>query len=415
MKVAMIGLGKLGLPVSCAMCERGHEVYGYDVDAAKVQQYRSGVSGLYEPGVDAILQKHLDSDGLHLVDSMKEAVRPAQIIFVAVPTPSRDDDAFDTSIVADALRSIAAEMRDCDDYKVVAVISTVLPMTTRLEFLPILADELGEPGERYGLCYNAQFIAMGTVIHNYLYPEFVLIGEYDERSGDYLQRFYRQVVGPPVLRMTLESAETVKMIYNTFIGMKIVYANTIMELCDRIPGTDCDVVSCAIGHATDRLISDWYLIGGMGDGGECHPRDNRALSYLAQKLNLSVDPFGFVMVARGLQTGYLAEIVSEEHQRTGLPIAILGLTFKPKTNLTTDSPSLLLLDILRTQYGIEALTYDPIVKPELLPVEPYVYILATAHEQLKRFHFIPGSIIIDVWRMLDKVPEGCVLRSIGAR
>jgi len=415
MEVAMIGLGKLGLPVSCAMCARGHEVFGYDVDSAKMERYRSGVSDLYEPDMDSILQYHLDRENLHLVDSVKEAVRPAQIIFVAVPTPSREDDAFDTSIVADALRSVAAAMKGCDDYKVVAVISTVLPMTTRLEFLPVLADELGEPGERYGLAFNAQFIAMGTVMHNYLEPEFVLVGEYDERSGDTLQKFYRQLTGSPILRMSLENAELVKMIYNTFIGMKIIYANTIMELCDKIPGADCDVVSYAIGHATDRLISDRYLIGGMGDGGECHPRDQRALSYFAEALDLSTDPFSYVMAARTLQTGYIAEIANEEHRRTGLPIAVLGLTFKPKTNLTTDSPSLLLVDILLRQYRIQAQVYDPIVKPGPLPQGPYVYILATAHEQLKSFQFVPGSIIIDVWRMLDEAPEGCVLRSIGGR
>jgi UDPglucose 6-dehydrogenase len=414
MKVAMIGLGKLGLPVSCAMCVRGHEVYGFDVDKAKMRRYRSGVSELYEPDMDSILQHHLD-DGLHLVDSVKEAVGPAQIVFVAVPTPSREDDAFDTSIVIDALQAVATEMKACSDYKVVAIISTVLPMTTRNEFLPELVSELGVPGERYGVAYNAQFIAMGTVMHNYLRPEFVLVGEYDERSGDVLQKFYRQLTDSPVLRMSLENAELVKMIYNTFIGMKIIYANTIMELCDKIPGADCDVVSYAIGQATDRLISDWYLMGGMGDGGGCHPRDNRALSWLAEALDLRTDPFSYVMAARTLQTGYIAEIANEEHRRTGLPVAILGLTFKPKTNLTDDSPSLLLADILRKRHKISAWLYDPIVKPGPMPSGPYVYILATRHKELEQFPFVPGSVIVDVWRMLDEPPEGCVLRSIGAR
>lgn len=411
MKVCMIGLGKLGTPVSCAMESQGHEVYGYDIDAHLRNALREGKTDLHEPGLSKLLRNCLDGN-LHIVDTLADAVTPASVIFIAVPTPSLDSGAFDTSIVKDVLVKVASIIKACDDYKVVSIISTVLPMTTRDQFLPVLKYRLGLPGDKYGLCYNAQFIAMGTVVGDMLEPEFVLVGEYDPRSGNVLRRFYEQLTDAPVLRMSLENAEVVKLIYNTMIGLKIVYANTIMELCDKVPSADCDVVHGAITRATGRLLSTRYLRGGMGDGGSCHPRDQRALSWLAQRLDLYADPFDYVMTARDDQTRYLADMVRAYHKATRLPVAILGLTFKPKTNLTDDSPSLLLIDILH-EFGITVRMYDPIIKDDPLPDEPHIYVLATAHEELKTFPFVSSSVVVDVWRMLDKAPPGCMLRRVG--
>lgn len=412
MKVAMIGLGKLGLPVACAMVRKGHGVFGYDIDKSKSERYRKGVCDLYEPDIETLLTDALEN-GFSIVESLEEAVNPADIIFIAVPTPSQTTGAFDVAAVIEVITTIAGIMKNCDNYKVVAIISTVLPMTTRRDFLPALKNVLGLPGDRYGLCYNAQFIAMGSVVENMLYPEFVLVGEYDTRSGDLLERFYSQLTHAPILRMTLENAEIVKVIYNTFIGMKIIYGNTIMELCDAVPHADCDVVHDAVTYATDRLISSRYMRGGMGDGGGCHPRDNRALSWLAREISLSADPFKFVMDARDGQTRYLAQVIGAEHKKRNLPVAVLGLTFKPNTDVVDESPSLLLIDFLKRDFGIRPRSFDPIIKNDPLPREPHLYVIATAHEELKGFPYEPGSAIIDVWRMLDVIPEGCSVRQMG--
>jgi len=414
MRVAMIGLGKLGLPVSCAMVQKGHEVFGFDTDASLREQYRAGACGLYEPDMEAVLTERISSGRFHIYDSLYQTVTNAEIIFIAVPTPSLESGAFDNSIVAGALKDIAdcLAVLDPPDYRVVSVISTVLPGTVRREFLPVLEAVLGPPGDRYGLCYNAQFIAMGTVIENMLHPEFVLVGEYDEQSGDVLEAFYTQLTDAPILRMSIESAETVKVCYNTYIGFKIVIANAIMEVCDKVEHADATVAAEALKKATDRIVSARYMDGGLGDGGGCHPRDARALSYLANQLNLSYDPFGSLMSARDSQSRYLASVVAEEHERTGLPIAVLGLTFKPETNLTEDSPALLLIDHVR-ELGLGCDTYDPIIRPEPLRKKPYVYVLAMRHAELRHFKFHPGSVVVDPWRMLDAAPSGCELRSIG--
>jgi UDPglucose 6-dehydrogenase len=409
----MIGLGKLGTPVACAMVQKGHKVFGYDINEDLRSRLRSANVLYYEPNINKIMNDCLHN-GLTICETVNSAVRSADIIFVAVPTPSNEDNSFDTSYVHAALREIAQAMNKVDRYQVVSIISTVLPGTTRQEFLQTLGNELDQvPDEGWGLCYNAQFIAMGTTIEDMLNPEFVLIGEYDERSGDVLAAFYSQLVDAPLLRMSIESAETVKMAYNTMIGFKIVYANTLMELCDKVAFADCDEVYGALSKANKRLLSPRYLRGGLGDGGGCHPRDNRALSWQAEKLGLSANPFEFVMAARDAQSRALAQIVLRVCQQHDLPLAIMGLTFKPETNLTLDSPSLLLIDHLLEIYLQPTYEYDPIIKPEPLPAKPKIYVLATCHEEFKNYPYEWGSVIIDPWRMIDDIPDGVAYRGIG--
>jgi len=409
----MIGLGKLGLPVACAMVLTGHQVFGYDIDEDKREQCRVRKSDLYEPDFDLVMKAAQDF-GLCIVDSLAEAVKSAEIIFIAVPTPSDLEGKFKLDHVESALRDIAAAMIDIEHYQVIAIISTILPGTTRNKFLPLVKNIIGPP-VTWGFCYNAQFIAMGSVIEDFINPEFMLIGEYDKTSGNAMKKFYQQI--NPDMQMfftTLENAEIIKMAYNTFIGLKIVFANTILEMCDKIPNTDCDVVTEAFSLATDRLISNRYLTGGMGDGGPCHPRDQRALDWLAKKLNLSANPFSFVSEARGIQMEYLADIILAEQKASELPVAIMGLTFKPNTNLLDDSPSLLLAQSLVKKEGWMPIhMYDPVAKPDHLPDGPFVYVLATRWPEFKTYDFVPGSIIIDPWRMLDKAPKDCVWRPVG--
>jgi len=399
MRAGFIGLGKLGLPVSVAMVQKGHEVFGYDVDATKRLQYREGRANLYEPDIDGKLQTALNS-GLYIVDRVRDAVRLSEIVFVAVPTPSKPDDSFDTGYVIDAVRSIGRELKKFKRRVVVTVISTVLPGTIRRQIAPALSDASGKHvGEDVGLCYNASFIAMGTVIKDFYNPEFVLIGESDPESGLILERFYQPIVPAevPRLRMTWENAEIVKMAYNTMIGFKIVYANTLMEMCHKLPTGDVDVVSDALSKATVRIVGPKYLRGGMGDGGGCHPRDNLALSRLSERLRLSANPFEFVMKARAAQAEWLADLVADQ----ALPIVIMGARFKPNTNLTDYSASLLVRDIL-LERGHEPYVYDPIVNPKPPLRKPSVYLVALDEPFARQFNYEKGSVVIDPWRCLDE-------------
>lgn len=399
MKVGFIGLGKLGLPVSIAMVQKGHEVFGYELDEKKRAFYRSGRAGLYEPDIDNKLKKALVS-GLHMVDSVKEMVENSKIVFVAVQTPSKQDDSFETKYLIDAIKQIGIALKNVENRLVVAIISTMLPGTIRSEVAPSLEKASKKKiGEDVGLCYNASFIAMGRVIEDVYDPEFVLIGESDPESGKVVEEFYDLILpeSVPRLHMTWENAELVKMAYNTMIGFKIIYANTLMEMCHKIPTADIDIVSNTLSKARFRIASSAYLRGGMGDGGPCHPRDNLALSWLAKKLDLSTNPFSYIMKARKAQTEWLAKLAMSYK----LPIVIMGIRYKPKTNLTDYSASLLLKDIL-IEKGRQPSMYDPMVKNPQEPAhEPSVFVITLNEPFVKEYPYPEGSVIIDLWRCLD--------------
>lgn len=425
MDIGWIGLGKLGLPCAVAVAQKGHNVYGLDANRGFLESYRKGISNLYEPGLDDQLCAALPR--MSFLDSVEEVVTRSKIIFVAVQTPHppeldgsirhnhvRKD--FNYDYLLSAVREVAEAVNRCSasEHKVVAVVSTVLPGTTRQIVYPAMHEIIDRPiGQGWGLCYNPFFIAMGTTVRDYLNPEFSLIGQNltedrDSNSGEMLAEFYGTLHDSPKLRMTWDNAEVVKMCYNTFIGLKIMFANTIMQICHGSPGADCDVVAETLGQATDRLISRTYLRGGMGDGGGCHPRDNLALSYLSDKLKLDYNIFDFVMTVREKQTEWLADLMCAHD----LPKVILGETFKPKTDLTTGSPSILLANILGER-GEKVTFHDPVTAPELPPRVPSVYLVGTRWEQFKEFDFAPGSIVIDPWRMIDVVPSGVELVSVG--
>jgi UDPglucose 6-dehydrogenase len=265
-----------------------------------------------------------------------------------------------------------------------------LPGTIEREIEPII-----KTNPNFILCYNPFFIAMGTTIQDFLNPEFVLFGSKDKEASRLVKKFYETIHDKPFYQTSIKNAELIKVSYNTFIGMKIVFTNTIMEICHKT-GANVDEVMGGLKLANNRLISTKYLNGGMGDGGGCHPRDNIAMSWLANKLNLSHNFFEDIMEAREEQTEFLIELLT---QQPG-PYTILGKTFKENTNLILGSPSMLLANML-TEQGIKFNHYDPFVDE----VEPYfekgTYIVTVPHEQFRTFGFPDGSIVIDVWRVME--------------
>jgi len=389
MKVGFIGLGKLGLPVSVAITQCGHTVYGYDVDEGKMEMYGQGIpaTGSDEPNLRAQLMEAL-TDGLYLCDSVREVLlhRP-KIVFVAVPTPSLPDNSFDTKYVEQAVNEVHFASVGEGYLPVIAISSTVLPTTVR--------ERLATQTIPTKLCYNPSFIAMGTVIEDFLNPEFILIGTVDGEKNEVLAEFYRSIIhlDTPILHMTWENAEIVKTRYNTYIGMKIVIANENMELCHKIPHADCDIVSDTLSKATTRLTSGAYMRGGMGDGGECHPRDNIALSWLSRKLGVSTNLCEHMMIARELQTEWLAILLQE----CELPVVIMGKRFKPNTNLTTASTSILLRDIL-DDMGVQSWFYDPPIGLTYILDEPCAFLASIDEPWVNTYSYPEGSVVIDVWR-----------------
>jgi len=416
MNVGFMGMGKLGLPCALAVEMRGHKVIGYD-PSPSVKEILDTKKLPYK---EIWAQDYLDKTNIK-IKTVEEVVKHSDIIFVPIQTPhgekfegttripdERED--FDYSYLIDGLTELDYELFQQKKEMTVIVISTVLPGTIRRDIKPLLS-------EYTKLCYNPFFIAMGTTMEDFLRPEIILFGVDDEKAAKKAKKFYRTINHAPFYETTIENAELIKVAYNTFIGTKIAYVNTLMEMCHHLPNTNVDEVMNALKMCNKRIISDKYLSGGMGDGGGCHPRDNIALSWLSDKLDLSFNWFDNIMKQREIQTEWLADLIEKE--ANGLPITILGKSFKPQTNIETGSPSILLRNIL-TERKLSVTMYDPYID------EPYddwqdmseydgmkqVYFIGTKHEDFVNFPFDDDSIIIDPWRFIpDK--EGCKVIRIG--
>ena len=416
MNIGFLGLGKLGLPVSLAVEDKGHNIFGYDISAQTLEDIKNKHIRYKEEWVEKFLPKtKLKINNIH------DLVKNSEIIFVPIQTPhdpkyegvtripSKRID-FDYSYLKSGIKDLSEAIEKNGEDKVVIIISTVLPGTIRTQIKPLL-------GKHTKLCYNPFFIAMGSTIRDFLHPEFILFGVDDEEAAKKAQNFYKTICDSPFYKTTIENAELIKVSYNTMISTKISFVNTIMEACHHLPNTNIDDVTNGLKLATRRLISGAYMTGGMGDGGGCHPRDNIALSHLSQKLNLSYDWFDSIMTQREKQTEWLADLVINNSNNR--QINILGKTFKPETNLTLGSPSILLENLIKEK-GHKVFSWDPYIDEKYEDVCEkfnwinenilHVFFIGTKHPEFINFEFPKNSIIIDPFRYIYKANGSKIIR-----
>lgn len=412
MKVGFCGLGKLGLPCALAIESKGHQIFGFDVSDFVKDIIRTRKIPYREAGAQEMLTK-----SKILFASLDNVVRNSDLIFIAVQTPhdplyegitrlpdSRVD--FDYSYLKSAVSMVSESLDRLREKRTVIIMSTVLPTTIESQIKPLLS--------KYAqLCYNPFFIAMGTTIQDFLYPEFVLFGVDDPDALEKAKKFYKTITDAPFCEMSIVNAELTKVTYNTFITMKTIFGNNLMEVAHKLGGNS-DVVMGALKHATRRIISPAYMYGGMADSGPCHARDNIALSYLARKLNLETDLYDSVMVTREKQTEWLAKLIISE--KSNMPVMILGKAYKPETNLTVGSSAVLLKNIL-DEYGVQAGMFDPHVDQtedqiKRLEFFPHLVFIGTKHEIFRDYKFAAGSTVIDPFRYISK-QDNVKLVSVG--
>lgn len=394
-ELAWIGLGRLGLTCAATMAQ-AHRVRGYDKELRP------------------------ERGALRVLPTLREAMDGAEYIFVSVQTPhghayGGETPAaglrpmnFDYKHVKNVLNAIA---EFAEPGQTVVLVSTVLPGTCRHEFAHLLPE-----GVR--LVYHPYLIAMGSIDYDMVYPDLLIIGTRDGMKTNDVAGLYEGIIRgqwPHVVSGTWEEAECTKIFYNTMISARIATINMMMDVAERIGNCDVGVVTEALKRAEKRITSSAYMTPGMGDGGACHPRDNIALRWLAADLHLDYDLFGAIVHARDQQARNLARKLMNLSFASGLPIVIVGKSYKPNVPFTDGSYSLLIAAILK-EYGIEVEWHDEETGDVRTRDGAAVFLIS--HEtfdfkDLPHGLIIDGSIVLDPWRSLMNVPKGIELVEYG--
>ncbi|MDP6448668.1 MAG: nucleotide sugar dehydrogenase [Dehalococcoidales bacterium] len=356
--ISIIGIGKLGLCVAACLAASGYRVIGVDKDPVTIKAVNQGQSPIYEPGLAELMQGL--SAHLSATDDYKYAIENSDITFMVVPTPSEKGGGFSTRYVEAASREIAANLKNKPGFHLVVLTSTVLPGDTDNVIKYLLEEVSGKKcGVDFGLCYSPEFIALGSVIRDFTNPDVVLIGESDPRSGDLLSKIYMMVCEnhPPVVRGTIYNAEVAKIALNSYVTMKISFANTLAEICERIPGGDVDMVSRALGF--DSRIGRKYLSGGTSYGGPCFPRDNKAFSSFIKRIGGNARLAETTDQVNNEQISRVIDLIKQQlGDINGKKVAILGLTYKTNTDVIEESASMAMARALGRE-GAAVAVCDP--------------------------------------------------------
>lgn len=423
-RISVIGLGKLGLPLAALCAERGHEVAGIDLAEDAVASINRGEAPIYEPGLQALIEA---AGGRLRASTSFDHGASSELTFIVVPTPSLEDGTFSNEYVLQAVRSVGAAHAGNDQFHTVVIVSTVMPGSMSREIAPALEDaSRRRVGEDIGLCYSPEFIALGEVIKGMTEPDQVLIGESDERAGDLLVDVYNTLhsTEPELFRTNFVNAELSKLTTNAFVTMKISFANSVGELAESLPGADAAQVLSAVG--ADPRIGRRYLQPALGYGGPCFPRDIVALATLASQAGA---PDDLAAATRAVNDGQVPRLAAKVVALTpdGGRAGILGLAYKPNTDITEESQGLHLADALSAA-GVDVTVFDEAAmdsaRAELGDRVTYaqsaaecaasadVLVVATAwpsFAQLGASDLKPGDpppVVIDCWRMLDQAAFG---------
>ena len=367
MKICMIGAGYVGLVSAACFSDFGWTVTCVDKDENRLAQLKSGRSPIYEPGLDALLERNMTAGRLTFTGELGPAVSEADVVFLAVGTPMRRGDGYaDLSYVFSAVEEAAPHF---DGFTVVTTKSTV-PVGTSREIERRL--KIKRPDADVAICSNPEFLREGSAIQDFTHPDRVLVGCDQARAREVMERLYKPLAlrGSPVMFVDRELAELAKYAANAFLALKISFINEIADLCELV-GADVQEVASAIGK--DRRIGDKFLHPGPGYGGSCFPKDVSALIRTAREAKSPVSIIE--QVERVNHERKLAMAVRIEAAAGGSvrdrTIAVLGVTFKPNTDDMRDAPSLVIVPMLQER-GATVRAYDPQGRQQAEPLLPGV-------------------------------------------
>lgn len=352
MKVCVIGTGYVGLVVGTCLAEMGNDVICVDNNEEKLAQLEKGVVPIYEPGLEELIKANVVEKRLLFTNDLRYAVQNSLICYIAVGTPQKEDGSADLKYVYDVAESIGKSM---DGYKVVVNKSTV-PVGTGEEVARIIKTQTNCD---FDVISNPEFLKQGAAVEDFLKPDRVIIGSNSQKATEIMQELYAPFLrtGNPVIIMDVKSAEMTKYAANSFLAVKISYANEIANICEAV-GADAELVR--IGMCSDKRIGSQFLFPGLGYGGSCFPKDIKALSKTAIDNNCELKLLKAAdEVNKQQRLLFVNKIVNKFGENLSNRVfAVWGLAFKPKTNDMREAPSIMVIDELLKR-GAKIQAYDP--------------------------------------------------------
>ena len=353
MNIAVVGTGYVGLVTGTCFAETGNNVICVDIDAKKVESMKNGVVPIFEPGLELLFERNTKQGRLHFTTDLAEAVGPAEIIFLALPTPPGEDGSADLSYILGVAKDLAGMIKD---YKVVIDKSTV-PVGTAEKVHAAIAAGVSE--DLFDVVSNPEFLREGVAVDDFLKPDRVVVGTNSERAQKLVGKLYEPFVrqGNPIYFMDERSAEMTKYAANSYLATRISFMNEIANLCEKV-GADVDSVRKGMG--SDSRIGKRFLFPGVGYGGSCFPKDVQALYKTANQYNYDFKILNSVMNVNAGQKFVLAEKIKQyfDYDLTGKTVGVWGLAFKPNTDDIREAPALYIMEEL-LKAGAKIKAFDP--------------------------------------------------------
>jgi len=378
MKLAIIGTGYVGLITGACFAEFGYQTVCIDKEAKRVEELNNSQCPFYEPGVEDLLDKHINKTKLlSFSSSLSESINDADIIFITVGTPSkRIEGEADLSYVWDVAQEIS---HNINKYCIVVTKSTV-PVGTTKEVKNIISKKISE--KNFDVVSNPEFLREGSALNDFMRPDRVVIGCENKKSEDIMKELYRPLylIETPIVFTTIESSEVIKYASNSFLATKISFINQVADLCEKV---GADVQEVARGMGIDKRIGNKFLHAGPGYGGSCFPKDVKAFVTTAEKhdVNLSilsaVDKFNEERVSK-----ITNKFISKANLKKGDQVSLLGLSFKPNTDDVRDSTSLKIAKLLQNA-GIGIKSYDPEAMDNAKIENAEIILCSSAYEACK--------------------------------
>jgi UDPglucose 6-dehydrogenase len=360
-KIAVAGTGYVGLVAGVCFAEIGHQVICVDIDEKKLNIIKSGISPIYEAGLEELMQKNYVAGKIDYTTDYKSAYRDADAIFIGVGTPEQPDGSANLSYIATVARQIAESIeKDC-----LVVVKSTVPVGTNDKVEQFIQDFLIND-VRVEVASNPEFLAQGSAVYDTLHAERIIIGTESKWAEDLLMNIY-EPFKLPVVSVNRRSAEMIKYASNDFLALKISYMNDIANLCELV---GADIQDVAKGMSYDERIGSKFLNAGIGYGGSCFPKDTKALEYIARQNGYELKTIKAAIDVNKEQKTMLYKKASKRLITfNGLKVAILGLTFKPGTDDLREAASLENVPLLLEQ-GADIYAFDPIGTANFAKVYP---------------------------------------------